>query len=178
MARRPSGRPRVSRGRQRVEWTAGDMETSLSLGPGVLASLGSSVIMLEAIDSMTSPTVVRVRGEVLAYASAGVADHECVFGSGMAVVNRRAAGVGTTALPRPISDPDYSWLWHSFLFFRFSGATQSISGSAMWRATIDSRAMRKILSKEEEIVFCFENNTTQTITIRVALSARVLLKES
>jgi len=168
------GRPR----RQRVEWTAGDMELAIILTGGSLASLGSSVIMLEAIDSMTSPTIIRTRGEYVMYASAGTNGHEGVMGIGMAVVNRRASGVGTTALPRPISDPDFSWMWHSYTLLQWTGSVVTRMGLSMWRGEIDSKAMRKILSKEEEIVFCFENNTLETITINVALSVRVLLKES
>ena len=172
MARRQAIR-NVGRKRQRVEWTAGDMEQTISLAAGNLASLGSSVIMVEAIDAMTSPTLVRVRGEILLYADGGTAGLNSLLGSGMAVVNRRASAVGTTALPRPVSDPDFSWLWHSYnLVANFQDPRGIV------RVVIDSKSMRKILSKEEEIVFCFENNSGTNVSIAVGLSVRILLKES
>ena len=171
MARRPAARQAVGRRRQRVEWTAGDMESTVSLASNQLASLGSSTIMLEAIDAMTSPTLIRVRGELVTFMVTGSAGHQCIFGVGMAVVNRRASAVGTTALPRLVSDPDYSWLYHAYVF-------HDQGNGAIVRSVVDSKAMRKILSKEEEIVFCFENDTGGTITVAVAISVRVLLKEA
>ncbi len=176
MARRPSGRAHVGKRRQRVEWTAGDMEAMVTLAPNTLLVLGSSLLMLDAIDSMTAPTLVRLRGELLSIASAGTANNQSLLGVGIAVVNRRASDVGATAIPRPVSDPQYSWLWHSYSILRFSvGSTAQ--GAAVNRVIIDGRAMRKILSNEEEIVFCFENNTVSDVSILAALSVRVLLKE-
>ena len=177
MARRPAGRQGVGRRRQRVEWTAGDMETMLSVPANALVVLGSSILMLEAIDSMTSPTLVRVRGEFLAVGATGTIGSSSLMGAGIAVVNRRASDVGATALPRPVTEPDYSWLWHSYALIRFStGATAE--GSNVKRIVVDSKAMRKILSNEEEVVFCFENNSTSDVAILVSISVRILLKES
>ena len=176
MARRPSGRQGVGRRRQRVEWTAGDMEVFIFLAAGSVTVLGSSILMIDAIDSMTSPTLVRCRGEALAIATTGGIGDVSLLGIGIAVVNRRASSVGATAVPRPVSDPQYSWLYHKYSLMMFSSGSTS-QGAVVNRWEIDSKAMRKILSNEEEIVFCFENNSVSAVGISVALSARFLLKE-
>ena len=177
MARRQA---RVGRPRQRVEWTGGHSADFTTLGANSVTALGSSIITLLAIDSMTSPTLVRVRGELVVAATGGTANGDVVIGSGIAVVNRRASIVGSSALPRPISDMDYSWLWHSMIFLKtLSTAAQIVPTVGIVRKEIDSRAMRKILSKEEELAYCFETqNDAGNATVEFAIQTRLLFKES
>ena len=177
MARRQA---RVGRPRQRVEWTGGHSADFTILGANSVTALGSSIITLLAIDSMTSPTLVRVRGEIVVAATGGTANGDVALGAGIAVVNRRASTVGSSALPRPISDMDYSWLWHSIYFLKTTAtATQIVPTVGIVRDKIDSRAMRKILSKEEEIAYMFETqNDAGNATVEFAIQTRLLLKES
>jgi len=97
-------------------------------------------------------------------------------------VNRRASQQGAGSLPRPLAEGMYSWLWHYMGMFRFTTVAEEDKIGAVVsaaRITIDSRAMRKILSKEEEIVFCHETDAGAGATgVDFNVSVRVLFKET
>ena len=168
------------RKRQRVEWTGGQTDGETFVAVESVAALGSSVITLSTIDNMTSPTLVRVRGELFLRASVGNVDDPVVFGFGIAIVNRRASDVGSTALPRPLDELDYSWLWHSMNFFVVKSSTDNawpITTGA--RIVIDSKAMRKVLSKEEEVVYVAQTKNFSGIAgVEFAVQTRLLFKET
>ena len=172
---RPAGRRR-----QRVEWTGGQTAIGTSVSAAASVALGSSIITLLTIDNMTSPTLVRVRGELTYFVDAGSNGDQAVLGFGIAVVNRRASDVGSTALPRPLDEMDYSWLWHSMNFFRRSTAVDANTPvMTAVRLVIDSKAMRKVLSKEEEIVYVAQSKIiTGTLGVLFAVQTRLLFKET
>ena len=180
MARRPAGRRGVGRRRQRVEWSGGFASDMVSVNPNSLSAITSSLGLQNALDSMTSPTLVRVRGEILVATESGAVGDDVLVGVGKAVVSRRAAIIGTSAMPRPITDLNFSWLWHGFAMLRVLTATDDLRASlSSVRFVVDSRAMRKILSDEEELVTCLETrNAAGSASIIWSPNERVLLKES
>ena len=179
MARRSTGRGHVGKKRQRVEWTLSVAPATFAVGANSSSVLTSSPSLTLAIDQMTSPTLIRTRGELYIQAT-GSDDQEVLVGAGVCVVSTRAADVGVTAIPRPISEGDYSWLWHKFIFLKVKGSTDTKGPvAAVIRVEVDSKAMRKVLSTEEEIAFAVEtNNAAGTAGILWTASFRVLLKES
>jgi len=176
MARRRQvvGRPR----RQRVEWSGAKMDNFAVVLADTATSLGSSIQLLAAIDSMTAPTLVRMRGEILVVGATGTIGFSSLIGVGIGVASRRATTAGTTSLPRAIEEMDFSWLWHSLVMIRFSSGSTS-EGTNVARVVIDSRAMRKISSNEEEVFYSIENDAGGgDVSVEVAIQTRVLLKES
>ena len=180
MARRPRGRAFVGRKRQRVEWSGGFASDLVQVNADSLSAITSSLGLQNALDSMTSPTLVRVRGEILVMASGGTLNDDVLVGVGKAVVSRRAALIGTTAMPRPITDLNYSWLWHGFAMLRLLAlSSEGFNKMSAVRFVVDSRAMRKILSDEEELVTCLETrNASGSAGVIWSPNERVLLKES
>ena len=181
MARRPRGRAYVGRRRQRVEWSGGFASEMVGVGANSLSAITSSVGLQNALDSMTSPTLVRVRGEILVmHSGGGSVNDDVLVGVGKAVVSRRAALIGITAMPRPITDLNFSWLWHGWAMLRQVLSTENMGAVVgAVRFTVDSRAMRKILSDEEELVTCLETrNAAGSAGVLWAPNERVLLKES
>ena len=170
----------AGRRRQRVEWTGGQTAALSVLGADDSLALGSSIITILTIDNMTSPTLVRVRGELWMQAVIGAVADEVVFGFGIAIVNRRASDVGSTALPRPLDEMDYSWLWHTMNFFSVQTDGGAVEPAAnTFRLVIDSKAMRKVLSKEEEVVYVAQTkNIAGTAGIGFAVQTRLLFKEA
>ena len=170
----------AGRRRQRVEWTGGQTAIGTTVSTGSTVALGSSVITLLTIDSMTSPTLVRVRGELMMWDSGGSNGDAGVLGFGIAVVSRRASDVGSTAVPRPLDEMDYSWLWHTMNFIvRRTGADAFTPAINVVRMVIDSKAMRKVLSKEEELVYVIQMKViTGTLAVNFTVQTRLLFKET
>ena len=180
MARSRGGRvTRGARRRQRVEWGV-SLNTDYVTVPANSASVQTSSASLNTlIDTMTSPTVVRVRGEILIKAQGTAAD-EVLVAAGIAIVSQRASSAGVIAVPRPASEADFSWLWHKFAFLEvLSGTNNLASVIGAVRVEIDSRAMRKVLSTEEELVLVVETrNIAGAASIKFAANIRVLVKQS
>ena len=118
--------------------------------PGITLSSAASVGLLQGgrIDFMAPFTVLWSRGRFMVYFDETVqADDKAVVGMGLAVVSTDAAVLGATALPDPIGDPEYPWLyWTDFDL----GSVETIAST--WRAwgpaareiIFDTKAMRKV----------------------------------
>ena len=173
--RRQAVAGRGYRKRQRVEWGISKNTSENTVGANSVNVQTASTSLLLLLDQMTSPTIVRTRGEILLL-SVGADNTVCLVGMGYAIVSSVAASVGPSAVPAPIAESDYSWLWHTFVHLKqqavsdVNGATVSVA-----RIVIDSRAMRKVLSTEEEPVFVVETQGTGNVSFMVSI--RVLVKE-
>ena len=71
---------------------------------------------------------------------------------GIGIVTADAFAIGATAMPGPLSDMSFSWLYHSF-FNLFSFATGQEFGQGMTgvRIAIDSKGMR--IQDASEVLF-------------------------
>ncbi len=119
-------------------------------------------------------TLLRTRGNLVAYIDGPSAPGKLVtVGVGMILVPE---GTGSTVLWSPITDDDAPWLWYeSFELGYEEDVTDviSIPGLDLFRATIDSKAMRVI--KNQEIQTVVENVTVLTASsINVATEVRCL----
>jgi len=177
MARRVVGAARGARRRQRVEWGFSKNTVTNTLGTNDVNLQRASVNFQEQVEQMTSPTLVRCRGELLIRVNMGVSGNGGLVAAGVAVVSTRAAGAGSASVPRPVDEAEFSWLWHKFFFMMVNGSEEGNLRTV--RQEIDSRAMRKILSKEEEVVFVIQSDAlVGTIAYEFAVNIRFLLKES
>ncbi len=180
MARRRAVAHR-GRQRQRVEWTASIQDDLLGLAANSVSILGASAGMVTAVNGMTSPTLVRCRGELLVLAGAtGTAGDDVLVGAGLCIVSERASTAGAASVPRPLSDISFSWLWHTMFMLKLKTSADEFTPDAnMMRVPIESKAMRKILSDEEELIFVIEtDNGAGTASILFAAQLRALFKES
>ena len=99
----------------------------------------------------TSITILRMIGEyVIAPTSAPAALDAVRIGVGIGVISTDAATLGPTAVPDPLGEPDFPWLYwadHAFLF----STTDPDSGgnlASSVRHRFDIRSMRKVKPRE------------------------------
>ena len=171
---------RASRPRSRVEWSASFNNDFVALAANSVAVVTSSNALLAALSEMTSPTVVRIRGAGIVMVESGSNTDDIMVGQGIAVVSTKAAGVGVTAVPSPLTDVSFPWMWHRFTPLRFFTTSGAVSPDAgVDRFEIDVKAMRKILSDEEELIYVVEtSNGAGTAAIVFANGIRVLIKQT
>ena len=123
-------------------------------------------------------TLIRSRGMFMAQFDAAAINDVVEVGIGMGVYSADAFAIGQTAMPGPLTDPDWDWVWYkTFVFGPALTATQSELGipQNLW-GEIDSKAMRKLKSNQvvgwmvERVVLAGAG------TIDIGLSCRHLLK--
>ena len=130
--------------RQRKQWTSiGSAEFHMT-GNG---TFGSGIA---TVSPLQPQTVLRMLGEYVIVPTSAPTDADAVLvGVGICVVSTDAAVLGPTALPEPIGDPDYPWLYWSSHPFHFANVTTDPSqqGGSL-RHTFDIRSMRKMKTSE------------------------------
>ncbi len=94
-------------------------------------------------------TVLRMLGEyILGFTEGGTfaAGDQVQIGLGIGIFSQDAVTVGPTALPEPLNDAEFPWLfWASHQLFLHDTTIQSISaGRAQVRHRFDIRSMRKL----------------------------------
>ena len=180
MARSFHGRPQTPRGSGRMnEWfigpsTAGASNSILSFTqPGkTLWTTGA-----QALDALT---IVRIRGELTAWLEVvgTIGDGFARVGAGIGIVTVDAFDIGPTAMPGPVTDPDWSgWMWVEYVGAMVGASvTEEFKGLAQHRFVIDTKAMRKI--RPNEVVFgMFETiSEVGAATLSFASNTRMLAK--
>ncbi len=128
-------------------------QTAWGIGPGGSspASISSSSVVIlggGSVPLVEGLTIVRLRGSFQAYlktSDAANGGFHCALGIGLAT--DEAFGIGTTALPSPISDSEFDgWMYHRWFDIHSFGATiaeSMTSGLATIQFEVDSKAMRK-----------------------------------
>jgi len=166
--------------RQKVEWSGSIQNDLVAVGADATVIQTSSINLLAAMSEMTSPTIVRIRGEFYALVTGGSASDDVLVGAGICVVSTKAAGVGQTAVPSPLTDLSFPWMWHHMSIMRQTPTPIQVAPTLQnIRIPIDCKAMRKVLSDEEELVNVVEtSNAAGTATIVFAFQNRVLIKQS
>ena len=132
-------------GRLRKQWDSfGSTEQHHTVN-GIKAS-GTTL----TFETFGPSTVLRMLGEyIITPTSAPVVADACIIGVGIALVSQDAAVLGATALPDPIADPDYPWLYWANHAFHFASADVDVSGPASAvRHKYDIRSMRKAKLQE------------------------------
>ncbi len=126
--------------------------------------------------AQTTLTVMRTRGLIGAQLNLQAADNRVLVGLGIIVASSDAAGQGSPALPKPVSDGGAPWLWHGYLWLAGQGTSDAGEWGQQQRLVIDSKAMRK-MKKTEVLVLVGEvcASVDATATFDVDVGARVLV---
>ncbi len=125
--------------------------------------------------------MVRLRGDLLIWLGLATAPGDGFTGAfGIAKVTDDAFGVGASAVPLPIDDEGSDvWLYHRY--FSLHGpvvsSTEANSPANVFRAEVDSKAMRK-LTIDETIYAAVQVVETGTATAILTFNSRALFKLS
>jgi len=161
--------------------TTSRRQTTWELGPGgntVSTITDSLSTILGAGVSPTNDglTIVRLRGSLQAYLTAGTINvgMHCAIGAG--IVSNDAFAVGVTAMPDPIADVEWKgWLYHRFFDVHSAGTFDQTDPNVSIRFEIDSKAMRK-LGFNETLFFVVETVEAGAASMAVFADSRVLVK--
>ncbi len=95
-------------------------------------------------------TVLRCMGEyIINPASAPTINDHCVIGIGLAIVSADAVTVGGTAVPDPVDEPEYPWLFLATHPLIYESTTVEVQlGAGVVRGTYDVKSMRKVKPRE------------------------------
>ena len=154
-----------------MEWAgnaSSDFTTVAGTGNAVV-TFPTGTAVGDAIERLTSPTIVRIRGMLFCAANTA-ADTLGFYGIGVASLQALAAGA--TSLPNAEDDADFPWIFWTPMI-----ASDGAAGGTDFamRTVIDSKAMRKIKSRDESLFVSVAN--ASAVSLRFAEAWRVLLKE-
>ncbi len=95
-------------------------------------------------------TILRVISNIIiSPGTAPTVGDVCLIGLGLAVVSTDAFTVGSTAMPDPLGEPQFPWLWWKSYPMQFNNvSTDPSPAAASVRETVDARAMRKVKPRE------------------------------
>ena len=141
MAARRTFAPRGTR--RLLQWTNVLTDAStlgLASGKSVGALSATGVTFAETL------TLVRSRGSAIVHFDPTAAGDVVQFGLGLGVFTVDAFTVGATAMPGPITDAGWDWVYYKVLNLGPSfTATEDSDGLIQnWQIEVDSKAMRKL----------------------------------
>ena len=124
-------------------------------------------------------TLVRIRGEISMWLEVvtAIGDGFAPIGVGIGIVSSDAFGIGPTAMPGPLSDPDWDWMWVGYVGALIGeSTTETFQGIGAKRIEIDTKAMRKI--SPNEMVFGMYETLIEmgTATVSFSVVTRMLFK--
>ncbi len=171
MARRFGPRSAMVKRSDRIPTWVGftGVATTIVGNASVLIGQGNAALL-----ALRPFTIIRTRAIVQVESDQAAASETVIGAFGAIVVQEEAAGVGITALPRPLTELDAQWFVYqafinSFLFGDGTGFLEP-SGTTY---EVDSKSMRKV-GLSETIVTVAESNTGQGGIIRT--QGRMLIK--
>jgi len=177
---RSRGSSIATRSRRQSSWSGGPAGAITRTGTG------SSIFPVASQAIANGLTIVRTRGELIAYLTSATSTNDgYAAGFGICVVSENAAAVGITAVPTPITDIGWDgWLYHRL--FQLKAAAPIAAGaaadtdfanvfSASVRIEVDSKAMRKIKATDQ-LIAVFEGTIVGTANLSASFDCRVLDK--
>jgi len=173
-------RPGLARSpRRKTAWGIG---VGGATGEVTLSGVSSSLLGSGITPTSEGGTVVRIRGEFMAYLQSATAAGDGMRGAvGIGIAHLPAFTAGIASLPKPITDEDdENWLWHYYFAFETAGATETwgTGPNTALRVAIDSKAMRK-LPADDVLYAAIEIEVEEgTAVVRAFLNSRTLLKLS
>ena len=177
MAIRRSARTMVRAPKRSMFWEG----TTFAVTSGTGTVSAGAVVSESVLENIPNPTLVRVRGEFVAYATAiGASGAQAIVGIGLIRVTGRALAAGVSSLPTPITDQGSDWLYHKMfpISVRGSlGADSEATGAHVFRWEIDNKSMRKF-ELNQAIALVTENSAiTSTVTVQITGALRFLFKK-
>ncbi len=169
-------RPRVRGYRRKTTWEFGPNAQDVTVSSSAQKLFTTGI----QLASVTQATIVRIRGFINIWMTAGTASGDGfmgAFGIGIATADALAAGVA--AVPSPLEDEFWDgWMWHSYWDTRVLTATFADgvnAGSVYQRIEIDTKAMR--ILRDDEVLFGTNDQVESgTATAEYNAESRVLLK--
>ena len=135
-----------------------DFKSWFSIPAITLPFTGNATVSGGALLFDIPATVLRIRGELIYQMQAtGIAiGDQARVGFGLGIVSQDAFALGATALPDPLGDVSFPWLfWNETNFASELAAATNTAGSAVRRLVVDTKAMRK-LKPEEALVAIYQ----------------------
>ena len=181
----------VRRGSSRRFASSLSRKTAWDKGPGSVTSQttsasGQVVLGLGLSSLLDGQTVVRIRGEFIAYLTAATAlgdGYSGAFGIGMSTQNA-FTDIGITALMHPLDDSDWDgWMYHLFFSCKAAGpivqAAVALSTDnsliSSVRVAVDTKAMRKF--DEDMVLFAaIDVDEVGTAVMESQFDSRMLIK--
>ena len=124
------------------------------LGNGLASFVGNNTVSLSSVGFNNANTVLRMIGEYVILPDAATADEDVAeIGVGIGVVSSDAAALGDTAMPDPVDEPDFPWLYwkcHLMVFNQTGVDPNTLAGQGRW--SFDIRSMRKVKPRESLIM--------------------------
>ena len=172
----PRARRRIVQSQRRpTSWLGGRSDAYSTVAANTTAPV---VLVSESLfQTFPEPTIVRIRGIFSVYLTSSAATTSSVtFTAGLALLTSRALLAAN--VPRPGTEIDYDgWMWWTAGHFTNHNVTVDYgSPHVAQRIEIDSKAMRKVSNDEALVCVVQTENSVGSESIKVALSARVLVK--
>ena len=152
--------------------------------PGIEFAMTADGTFSGPVFAFSAPfTVLRMLGEyTIAPTAVVVAGERCEVAVAIGVVSTDAATLGATALPDPISEPDFPWLYWAMHPLHWGAAVsgtagegpQGVAGSV--RKSFDIRSMRKMKPRESLVLVAQYGDLGGTPPVTtIVMPTRVLL---
>ncbi len=174
---------RRSGSRRATFWETTSTTTLQTLTDGGTISAVNTIVTEAELDSVPNPTLIRVRGQIYQDlgANANSLGDSILIAHAIMVVDSKQRGIGTGAMPLPLSSNSEDFLWADSTFLGNSLlSADGLNGSRRQAMiTIDSKAMRKI-SLNQVLVMVTEMNLQAGTTgedIRFGFQMRMLFKK-
>ena len=117
---------------------------------GIALLTANGTVLVDSFAVSEASTVLRMIGEyIIGPTVAPEALDAATIAVAIGVVSADAATLGSTAMPDPILEPDYPWLYRKVhgVYFPTNTATNA-SAQASVRQSIDVKSMRKLKPRE------------------------------
>ena len=130
-------------------------------------------------------TLIRTRGELLIQMALSTSARDAMAGAfGIGIATAAAVAIGVTALPTPITEQgSENWIYWTAFSVNCpqigTDAANGLSGSAVsstFRATVDSKAMRKFNSEDALYAIIEVGTETGVVEIDAYFDSRMLFK--
>jgi len=171
MARLASRSRLPSRAPKRATTWVGTAEGSVNV---TAVTAGAKILLLQ-FDIPDDRTIVRTRGWVHVESDQSVATETIIGAVGMCVVSDTAASTGISAIPGPMSVPNWDgWFVFELFIFNFLFASAVGFDNSGVNFLIDNKAMRKV--KEGDTVVVVAESGTNGDGMIVGANIRQLFK--
>ena len=149
-----------------------------SIGGGAIDMTTNAIFLLNSSSFGDAFTILRMLGGyTIGPTAASAAGDRALVTVGVGIVSDAAVAVGSTAIPGPLTEAAYPWLYWESVPFQFGGTAvdpNSQAGSA--RISFDVKSMRKIKPEESVILAVEYANSTGSPSLSIMVAnTRVLV---
>ena len=138
-------RTRTRTARRSKVWSGASSPANISLAPSEIAA--NTIFPEASVENLGKPTLARVRGTWSASPDTSLAtatSYMYVHG-GITFVSAKALAIGVTALPGPLTNPEWPWIWWDSVLVGTEVRTAvGFIDTGLNTRAVDSKAMRKI----------------------------------